>query len=192
MRTTIILVRHGETAWNKEKRIQGQKNIPLSPTGIKQVEALAEKMPSLGISIIYSSALKRAYFSAKILTEKLKRPIIQDRGLNERSFGDFEGKLHSTVEEGLREDETLLTSSPPNGETLRRFRQRVMETMEAILKKHAGETILVVCHGGVMQVLISHFRAEELNKNEVGFQFANASIYLFQHTEKGYTEEART
>lgn len=117
---------------------------------------------------------------------------MQEVGLNERSFGDFEGKLHSQVEKELREDETLLTSSPPHGETLPLFRQRVMETMETILRKHADETILIVCHGGVMQVLIAHFRAEELNTNEVGFQFANASIYLFHHTEKGYTKETRT
>ena len=89
--TTLLLVRHGETAWNAEHRIQGHLDIPLSPSGIQQAARLAKRLAGTPIDAIYSSELVRAWLTAEPLAACVGVPIVAETRLRERSFGIFEG-----------------------------------------------------------------------------------------------------
>ena len=91
MKTQLLLIRHGETAWNAEHRIQGQLDIPLSPQGMLQAAQLAEFLADEPVSAIYSSELSRAWLTAAPLASRLELEVIAEPRLRERSFGIFEG-----------------------------------------------------------------------------------------------------
>jgi len=94
MSQMLFLARHGETLWNKEKRLQGSKNIPLSEVGLQQAEALTESLLNFSIDEIITSKLKRAYQTAEIVGKRLEVPIKKLKGFNEQSYGKFEGQPH--------------------------------------------------------------------------------------------------
>jgi 2,3-bisphosphoglycerate-dependent phosphoglycerate mutase len=89
--TTLLVIRHGETAWNAEHRIQGHLDIPLSPAGIRQAAYLAERLAGESIDAVYSSELARAWLTAVPFAARLGLEIVADTRLRERSFGVFEG-----------------------------------------------------------------------------------------------------
>ncbi len=177
------LVRHGETDWNKLKRIQGQIDVPLSAEGIKQAEELGRQVRGSGISVIYSSPLLRAIETSRIVGDNLKIPIISHDGLKERSYGEFEGQLFDEVNAELKKNNTTLKlSSPKDGESYSNFRERVLAAFTEIVQKHKDGKILLVCHGGVLEVLSKHLAKTEdkdVNKDDIGYDFANASIRAF-------------
>lgn len=175
--------RHGETDWNELKRIQGQTDVPLSAEGIKQAEELARQVRGLGISAICSSSLLRAIQTSKIVGAHLKIPIISHDGFKERSYGEFEGKLFDEVNAELKKSNTTLKlSSPKDGESYSNFRERVLGTFTEIVQRHKNGKILLVCHGGVLEVLSKHLAKTEDkdgDNDDIGYAFANASIRAF-------------
>lgn len=177
------LARHGETDWNKLKKIQGQTDVPLSAEGIKQAEELAVQVRELGISVIHSSPLLRAIHTSRIVSDHLRIPIISHDGLKERSYGEFEGKLFDEVNaEFKRSNATLKLSSPKDGESYSNFRERVLITFTEIVQKHKDGKILLVCHGGVLEVLTQYLQKTEDkdgDNDDIGYAFANASIRAF-------------
>ena len=136
--TRITAVRHGETAWNIETRIQGQLDIPLNETGRWQAQrlarALAAREPN---TAIYSSDLLRAWDTAISIADATHLTLKTDEGLRERGFGTFQGKTYADIEARWPQ-ETLLWRkrepgwAPPDGESLLQFRQRVLETVQAL------------------------------------------------------------
>ena len=175
--------RHGETDWNKLKRIQGQTDVPLSAEGIRQAEELARQVIGSGISVIHSSPLLRAIETSRIVSAYFKIPIISNNGLNERSYGDFEGKLFDEVNADLKKHNTTLKlSSPKGGESYSNFTERVLVTFNEIVQRHKDGKILLVCHGGVLEVLTRHLSKTEDkdgDNDDIGYAFANASIRAF-------------
>ena len=156
--TRIIAIRHGETTWNVDSRIQGRLDIPLSATGRQQAKRLAGALRDEPITAIYASDLARAWETAQYIGRLHGLPVIKEIGLRERDFGDFEGKTFAEIELLLPEQSMRWRKrdpqfAPQGGETLTDLRSRVMEAAERLAARHPGEQIALVGHGGVMDVL---------------------------------------
>lgn len=156
-RTRFCLVRHGETDWNGERRIQGQIDIDLNQTGEAQAQALRPGLTQHGFAAIYSSDLLRAWRTAQIATAGLGLAVAPAPTLRERHFGVLQGAtLH---EASLRHPEVHrhhLARTPDHdyetGESLVDFAARVMTGLDAIAARHAGQNVLAFTHGGVLDV----------------------------------------
>lgn len=156
--TRIIAIRHGETAWNVDTRIQGHLDIPLNDTGRLQARRMARALQEEPITAVYASDLSRAFETAQSLATPLGLGVQIDRGLRERSFGHFEGKTFLEIEESLPEQAQRWRKrdpafTPEGGESLLDLQRRVVETAERLAARHTGELIVLVSHGGVMDVL---------------------------------------
>jgi probable phosphoglycerate mutase len=156
--TTLLVIRHGETAWNAEHRIQGHLDIPLSPTGIRQAACLADRLAGEVIDAVYSSELARAWLTAAPLAERLGREIMADTRLRERSFGVFEGltldEIAAQHPEGFRRwREREPAWAIDGGESGQQLIDRVLDALHDIVARHRGGTVVVVTHGGVLDVV---------------------------------------
>ena len=156
--TRIIAIRHGETTWNVDSRIQGSLDIPLNATGHAQASRLAAALADAPISAIYASDLSRAWETAQHLGRAHQLEVIPEKGLRERRFGEFEGKTFSEIEAHLPEQAQRWRQrepdfAPPGGESLLALKQRVEEACARLAARHPGELIALVGHGGVMDVL---------------------------------------
>jgi probable phosphoglycerate mutase len=157
---SFYFVRHGETDWNKNSRIQGHTDIPLNETGRTQAEHAVKVLTRLPIDRIIVSNLSRAYETASIINSGLQKPLVVDEGLKERNYGAFEGKAVEEMESlkselvarGLLPEENGYPC-PPDGEPYAKFRERTLEAFHRNLETYAGENILFVAHGGVYRVL---------------------------------------
>ena len=151
--TTLILVRHGETAWNAEGRVQGQQNSPLSDRGRQQGELVAERLSHGSVHAVYSSDLARARETAELIAAPHGLTVKLGSALRERNYGVLEGK---TIDEAARTQgiwffawqANRLHHAPPGGENQPDMCHRVMEALRAIAGAHEGETVVVVTHGG--------------------------------------------
>jgi 2,3-bisphosphoglycerate-dependent phosphoglycerate mutase len=156
--TRIIAIRHGETSWNVDTRIQGQLDIPLSANGRWQAERLAEALRDEPIKAIYASDLVRAWETAEYVSRATGVALTKEIGLRERGFGDFEGKTFAEIE-ALLPDQSMRWRrrdpdfAPNGGESLVALRARVVEAAQRLAAQHPGEQIALVGHGGVMDVL---------------------------------------
>jgi len=160
--TRLYALRHGETEWNVETRIQGNLNICLNDKGHEQAArlgaALAKRHQHEPITAIYSSDLWRAYDTALAISKAIGIPVVTDEGLRERGFGFFEGMSYAEIEAKHPEMSARWRARDPHfcpegGESLTQFRDRILTASQAITARHAGEQIVVVAHGGVLDVL---------------------------------------
>ena len=156
--TRIVAIRHGETDWNVDTRIQGGLDIPLNATGRQQAARMAQALRHEPITAIYSSDLARAWETAQYLGDALGLPVTPDAGLRERGFGHFEGKTFAEIE-ALLPDQALRWRmrepdfAPSGGESLEALRIRVIAAAQQRAEQHPGELVALVAHGGVMDVL---------------------------------------
>ena len=184
MRTTILIVRHGETLWNKERRLQGQKDIPLSETGILQAKALQDTIKRHKITKIYTSKLSRAIKTAEIITNHLDLPMKKLKTLNEISYGQWEGKLREEYKEELKRlNIPYHLYTPKNGEPNNRFKKRVISSFRKIVNKNQGETILIVAHGAVIQAIFRHLKKIPYSQDSP-YKIPNTCFSIF-HLEDG-------
>jgi probable phosphoglycerate mutase len=160
---SLLLIRHGETAWNAESRIQGQLDVPLSNAGIWQAGRLAQRLSDERIDAIVASDLARAWLTAQPIGHSRELESLPDTRLRERHFGIFEG--HTLDEIAARwptEFAAWRQRDPdwaiPGGESGRQFITRVLEALDEISHRHAGGTVAVVAHGGVLDVAYRHAR----------------------------------
>lgn len=158
--TRILAIRHGETAWNVDTRIQGQLDIPLNETGQWQAARLGQALAAQEqIDAIYTSDLLRAHATAQAIGSAVNRPLQTHVGLRERGFGDFQGKTFAEIEKHLPEDALRWRKRDPNwappggGESLLVMRERVLATVAQLAAAHVGENMVLVAHGGVMDIL---------------------------------------
>ena len=160
--TRVLAIRHGETAWNVDTRIQGKLDIGLNEKGRDQAQrlgaALAKSQAQQPITAIYSSDLWRAYDTALAISKAIHVPVVSDEGLRERGFGVFEGKTFDEIAQ-LWPDQSQRWRArdpdfaPEGGESLTQFRDRILSASQALTARHPGEQIALVAHGGVMDVL---------------------------------------
>ena len=165
--TRILAIRHGETAWNVDGRIQGQLDVGLNETGRWQARRLALALSSEAISAIYASDLGRAWDTAQTLAASKGLTVDADAGLRERCFGVFEGKTFVEAEALWPEQTLRWRKREPDfategGESLRQLRDRVRQAVGQIARRHAGEQIALVSHGGVMDALYRWATGQEM------------------------------
>lgn len=156
---TIYLVRHGETEWNVKKLIQGQKDIPLNEKGKKQAGKLAEKLKKIKFDAIYSSDLKRAAETAKIIAGKRKLKIIKSKALRERYFGKFQGEpfgdsQNKSILELINRLKTTSIEDQSEIESDELIISRLIPFLRKISLVCLDKTILVVSHGGTIRTLL--------------------------------------
>jgi probable phosphoglycerate mutase len=157
----ITAVRHGETAWNVDTRIQGQLDIALNDRGQWQAQRVGIALSESGIDHIYTSDLQRAHSTAKAIAEHAgidPKTIALTAGLRERAFGSFEGQTYAEIENKWPEESKRWRQrdphwAPPGGETPLQTHYRVAQTLSAIAAQHSGQHIVLVAHGGVLDML---------------------------------------
>jgi probable phosphoglycerate mutase len=156
--TRVILIRHAETPWNRERRMQGHIDTPLSEAGRAQALALGQRLADAAFSALYSSDLARAHETARAIASLSGHAIVADRRLRERSFGVFEGLTYAEMAERHPEDFARFDSRDPDyvlpgGESARAFWQRCLSCLAEIGRRHAGEEVVVVTHGLVLDAV---------------------------------------
>jgi 2,3-bisphosphoglycerate-dependent phosphoglycerate mutase len=189
--TRIIAIRHGETSWNVDTRIQGQLDIPLSATGRWQAGRLAEVLRDEPVAAIYASDLARAWETAQYLGRARGIEVTKEEALRERGFGDFEGKTFAEIEALLPEQSMRWRKrdpefSPAGGESLLALRGRVVAAAERLAARHPGELIALVGHGGVMDVLYRAATRLDIQAPRT-WALGNAAINRLLWTTQGFT-----
>ena len=157
----IILLRHDETVWNRENRIQGHLDSPLSDAGIAQAEALAQRLTGETFAALYSSDLGRAHETAQCIAARTDHRIILDPALRERNLGILQGLIRAEARVLHPEIYTRYrTFDPdcviPGGENALHFIAWVVATFSAIANRFPRKAVVVVAHGGTLDVMYRH------------------------------------
>lgn len=189
--TRLIAVRHGETAWNADSRLQGQLDIALNETGLWQARRVAQALEEEPITAIYASDLARAWQTAQAISQAHGIEVTADTGLRERAFGLFEGRTFAEIDAELPEQARLWRTRDPEfmpegGESLLTFRERVTGTAARLAARHPGELVVMVAHGGVMDVLYRAATRQELQAPRT-WDLGNAAINRLLWTPQGFT-----
>ncbi len=151
----IYVARHGETDYNRTRRLMGQLDIPLNEKGVKQAEMLAKSLKDKGITAIYSSTLSRAYKTAEIIGEELQLSIVGVEEFIEHSFGKLDGTEWSEELENLTSEEFEQLVIKEGAEDLNYFYNRVWDKFIEIVKSHSDDSnLLLVMHGGCTRTII--------------------------------------
>lgn len=190
--TRIIAIRHGETAWNADSRIQGQRDVGLNETGRWQARRVGEALAGEPISAVYSSDLGRAHETALEIADVTGIPVVRHEGLRERSFGMFEGKTFDEIHQNWPEHAQNWRrrvpdwQPPEGGESLLELRERVHRTVVALAARHPGEQIVVVAHGGVLDALYRLATGQEVNSPRT-WELPNGAINRLLWTPEGFS-----
>ncbi|MCF6465123.1 histidine phosphatase family protein [Clostridium sp. Cult2] len=155
----IYLVRHGESEWNVSKKIQGQQDIPLTGTGIKQAHLIGNRLINEKIDRIYSSDLSRAYITAKIIGSKLNMDVIPMKEFREINFGIWEGITNDKMSKEHKKELILWRKSPDklhikDAETLKELQLRAMNGINMIIDNEDVDNILIVSHSATLKIII--------------------------------------
>lgn len=177
----LLAIRHGETAWNVDARIQGHIDIPLNDHGLQQAQRLGRALAEGDRpDVLYSSDLLRAQATATAVATACGLTVRLDKALRERCFGVFEG---STLEE-VRERDPALADRwrrrepdfvPPGGESLAMFYERCVGAVLGLLARHPGQTVAIVAHGGVLDCLYRAATGVALDAHR-SWSIENASV----------------
>ena len=189
--TRIVAIRHGETAWNVDTRIQGHLDIALNDTGRWQARQVALALASEPVAAVYTSDLQRAHATAQAVALSTGAPLVADTGLRERSFGHFQGRTFAEIETEFPEDALRWRQrdphyAPEGGESLLMLRNRIERTVTALARGHVGAQIVMVAHGGVLDVLYRLATRQDIQAPRT-WQLANAAINRLLWTPDGLT-----
>lgn len=183
--TRMILVRHGETVWNRERRMQGHSDSPLSAVGVRQARQLARRLAAERCCALYSSDSGRAYRTARAIAEATGHDIRIDVRLRERHFGAFEGLTAEEIERAYPAEYARFRSRDPDfvvpgGESARAFRDRCLACLAEIAARHRDGSVIVVTHGLVLDMV--YRAAEGLALQEPRpVPLLNASLNIFRY-----------
>lgn len=192
MRTTrIIALRHGETDWNASARIQGQRDIALNAKGHWQARRAAQALADAAepVAAIYSSDLARAHETAQHIAAAMDMEVLTDARLRERGFGEYEGSTFAELEQQWPQETARWRArdahwAPPGGETITALGERVRDATQALAMRHAGEQIVLVAHGGVLDMMYRIATRQPVDA-ERSWALANASINRLLWTPEG-------
>jgi broad specificity phosphatase PhoE len=158
--TTILLARHAETDWSREKRWQGLTDLSLNERGREQARALAEKLEAVPLSALYASDLRRAYETALVVAERKGLGVTPMRELREVDVGSWTGLAQDEIKERFRDAYTQMRTRTgrgwEGGETLAEMGRRVLEAIRRIAREHPGDVVLVVTHSGPIRTVRAH------------------------------------
>lgn len=189
LKTDIVLIRHGETAWNAERRLQGHIDIALNSEGLRQAGALAAALAAERFDAIVASDLQRASQTAHALACLQGMPVLADPALRERCFGGFEGLLYAEIEERFprefaawqaRDVDSVMPPGARTGETFRQFYDRSVAAIAAHAARHPGGRLALVAHGGVLECAYRAALGLSLTTAR-DFKVLNASINRFTY-----------
>lgn len=172
----IYIVRHGETEWNVLGKIQGRKDIELNENGIKQALSLKEKFKDIKFDKVFSSPLKRAIQTAKIITGN---NIIIDKRLIERNKGLLEGKIKKEIK--VLPNFNDLNDTSYGVESLESIKNRLDSFYNEILKKYPKQNILIVTHAGVGIYTKCFFVGEPKDNNYLSYKLKNGEVWVFEN-----------
>mgnify|MGYP000644386267 CR=1 FL=1 len=163
--TRILAIRHGETAWNVDTRIQGHLDIPLNEVGLRQAQHLGQSLAQRdAVDAVYASDLSRAHTTASAIAQAMGQSVTAHTGLRERHFGAFQGRTFAEIEAELPEHALLWRKRAPDwtppgpGESLITLRERVIRTVDELAGRHVSgggatlavlHTLLAVCFGHI-------------------------------------------
>jgi probable phosphoglycerate mutase len=182
--TEIVLIRHGETAWNAERRLQGHLDIGLNEQGLRQAEALGAALALEKFDAVYVSDLQRALQTARAVAQHHDLPLQVDAGLRERCFGAFEGLLYADLCNChpaayaswiAREPDVRYPPGENIAETLNEFYARSIAAFERIVQSGRHDKIAIVSHGGVLDCIYRAAHKMPITV-ERDFDVFNASI----------------
>ena len=175
----LILVRHGETDWNVQRRYQGQTDVPLSAPGRREAECVAERLTRQKIDAVYASDLARAWETAAIIARQNGLKVFPEPRLRELKFGVLEGL---TFDEAQIQYPDMITAwladfnQPPQGaETIDMFNARIISLLEFLKQKHDEQTVLLVGHGGSLSEIMRVILGSSHEKRWY-FEMENASL----------------
>jgi probable phosphoglycerate mutase len=189
--TRIIAVRHGETAWNVDTRVQGQLDIELNERGRWQARRVGRALADEAIAAIYTSDLSRARDTALAIGHTTGQVVQTHEGLRERAFGVLQGQSHAEIEADWPAQALLWRRreplwAPQGGESLVDVRDRVIQVACELAARHVGEQIVLVAHGGVMDALYRAAAGLELQAPRT-WNLGNAAINRLLWTPEGLT-----
>lgn len=166
----VYIIRHGLTELNKQKKVNGQIDEPLSPEGIEQAKAGISLLPKT-IKYIYTSPFLRARQTAEIINSKLKRPIFVEQGVTEIHMGSLAGNSWEEMESGLKLKKKHRSAQfnyhPFGGESAAEVKKRVISFLRKINNKHSDYEILIVTHGGIFRLMYLLENKEQLTDEVV-------------------------
>ncbi|TCS33524.1 putative phosphoglycerate mutase [Paucimonas lemoignei] len=182
--TEILLIRHGETDWNTERRLQGHLDVALNAEGVRQAQALGQALRGEALDAIFSSDLSRARQTAEAIAAGRGVPVQIESGLRERCYGAFEGLRHDDIRQRYpeayaawqaRELDARMPPGERSGETLREFSARAVGALVGLVVARQWRRIAVVSHGGVLDCICREARGLgwEMPRD---FDIRNASI----------------
>ncbi|MGD8406760.1 MAG: histidine phosphatase family protein [Anaerolineales bacterium] len=154
----LMLVRHGETEWNVQRRYQGQSDVPLSELGRRQAELIAERLAGQTIEAVYASDLERAWETASFIAEKIGLEVSSEPRLRELKFGILEGLTFEEAEEQYPEMIAAwlenFNNTPEGAETIDLFNARIVSLLDDLKTKHDEQIVLLVGHGGSLSEIL--------------------------------------
>ena len=156
--TELILIRHGETAWNRELRFQGQIDVPLNDTGFEQARRVAERLAGESVQQLVSSDLLRTRQTAQESSVRLGLAPVMDAGLREQAFGVVDGMRVEDIQQQFPQEWTRWAAFDADyafsgGESTRMFHARVMAALQRLAQTGDGQRLVVVTHGGVLDMV---------------------------------------
>ena len=207
--TDILIIRHGQTAWNTQKRLQGHSDIPLNENGRLQAVTLAEILRHEPLDAIFSSDLQRAYQTAYEIAKIHNLPVHQDRSFRERCYGICEGMKDGEIREAYPESYKAWYAADPDHffpdgerktESPRQFHHRAVNAIREAATRYPGKKIAIVTHFGVIETayrtaqnipLGTHCRMPVLNTSINRFRWTGGTLELLQWGEASHLEEGR-
>ena len=172
----IYIVRHGQTDWNVEGRYAGRIDVDINEVGIEQAKETKKKLKDIKFDVVFSSPLKRAYNTAKIICDQ---NIIKDDRVIERSNGDLEGKLKTEVIVDIDFNDPL--ENRMNIEKITDFRKRIFDFFEEIVDKYKGNNVLVVTHAGVSIYARCFFEGDPEDGNYGSYKLKNCDVLIYDN-----------
>lgn len=191
--TQIILIRHGETEWNSQQRMQGHSNSDLSSVGQAQIQALGEWMKNVPFDHIYSSDSLRAKQTAEAITQFSEHELKIDLRLREKNLGVFEGLTSEEARERHPEVFRLFKTAGSKyvideGESTQQLQDRALEIVNEIRIKHPEERVLLVTHGGFIRVVMKHSLGLSL-ETPTRFLIRNTGVFRLEWEDKWFVSQ---
>jgi len=184
----FYFLRHGETEWNVEGRFCGRTDVPLSDAGRRQARLLAQRLKPVLVDLLYSSPLRRALETARLIGEAIGREPIVDPRLTELNYGTWEGLSLEEIKragpatfQAWEKDPGSL--APPEGESGVQLIERVMPFLGDLAERHPGGNAMVVCHKTVCRLLACHFMGVPLAEYRQAVRVDNAALNIFEMRE---------
>ncbi len=187
--TRVIFIRHGETQWNRDLRIQGHQNTQLSELGRAQARKLAARLAGEKLGAVYSSDLDRAYETALCIAEEHHLPVVKLPALREGCFGQWEGLNSAEIQSRFPEIQAKyrldnVHTRVPGGESCADLSARAVAAVREIVTGRPGETVAVVSHGGTLKTILCDALGLPLEKRH-RFSIGNASMSVVEYRDSG-------